>query len=332
MSKTASESFLDLSYKSFLDFSGWNAQRIHRLFGLASEFRERHQAELKSPTVKSSRSLVFAGSGKTASLLFFEPSTRTRMSFESACHRIGLSAMVLDTGGGTSLEKGETVEDSILNLAAMEPVVMIVRCNNDTDLAKLQKRISCPIVNAGWGVIGHPTQALLDAFTFREHFPEMDQLKLLMVGDIKHSRVASSHFALAKILGYKIAICGPKQLMVQEPGVEIFENLDQAMKWSNTVMMLRFQFERHGISGADSLAISPKEARAVYGMTTERAKQLDAKTWITHPGPVIHGVEMDSEVLQDPRCLVLNQVTNGVYTRQALLLELLSRPLLTGAT
>ena len=343
MQNTASE--------SFLDYSQWNEQRIHRLFGLANTLKTVCGSQLNKAT-RDSSSLDFKTdfknryfnickerlSGRSAALLFFEPSTRTRMSFESACHRIALSAMILDTGGGTSLEKGETVEDSILNLAAMDPLILVVRCGNDTNLEEISKRISIPIVNAGWGVVGHPTQALLDAFTFNQQFKNFSEMKLLMVGDIKHSRVASSHFSLGKILGYKIGICGPKNLAEPPSGsgaqVEYFDNFDNALEWANVVMMLRFQFERHHVevnsieksSGSyhpTHRLITPEEARQTYGLTNERAKRLKPNVLIAHPGPVIHGVEMDSEVLRLPNCVVLNQVNNGVFVRQALLMNLL---------
>ena len=258
------------------------------------------------------------GFGKTGALLFFEASTRTRMSFETACARLGVFPVLLNGKAGTSLEKGEALEDTILNVAAMKPSFLIVRSGDDLDLASISKKISCPILNAGWGKKGHPTQALLDAYTIHKHLGSCQGQKLLIVGDARHSRVAQSHIELSQILGYELAFCGPEDFLPTTPGVRTFQNLEEGLRWATVAMALRVQLERH------TAKYSLEHYRENYGFTVQNLKPLSAKALILHPGPINQGTEMDAEVLQDSRCQVLDQVSNGVLIRQALLLKVLS--------
>lgn len=253
--------------------------------------------------------------GRTAALLFFEPSTRTRMSFESACFRCGLGPLVFDGGPMTSLEKGETVEDSILNVVAMDPTVVVVRCGDSVPLDQIAKKIPMPLINAGWGKVGHPTQALLDVATLKRKWGQLSGKKLLIVGDIKHSRVAQSHFELLPLLGVKVGICGPEQFLQSHAGVEVFRDLTAALKWADAVMALRVQLERH----SDSHQLSPESYRGFYGLTAKSLQNLKREAWILHPGPVNHGVEIDTEIFQDPRSLIFEQVRSGVYVREAVI-------------
>lgn len=294
---------------SFIDFKFWNTAKVQSLFAKAREI-ESHWFSGRPVGADSLRP------GGTAALLFFEASTRTRMSFETACHRLGLGPLVLDTGGGTSLEKGETVEDSILNIAAMNPLVVIVRCGNAVDLEGMTKLIPMPIVNAGWGWKGHPTQALLDAYTLQKTWGSCAGKKVLIVGDIRHSRVAASHFHLAPLLGYEVAVAGPAPLLGDLPaGTRSFSNFDEGLRWCDAVMMLRFQFERH----TGDVQLQPEEIKRNFGLHASRLPTVPKDALILHPGPVNHGVEMDSAALADSRCRVLQQVTSGVFVRQALL-------------
>lgn len=258
---------------------------------------------------------ALTGSGRSIALLFFEPSTRTRLSFESAAHRIGCGALVMDVAQGTSLEKGETLEDTILNVAAMKPAALVIRAGDDLDMSLLAQKLSMPIFNAGWGMRGHPTQALLDFLTLRKQWGDLAGKKLLIVGDVKHSRVAASHFELATKLGVEIGLCGPKEFLPQSWLGKSFVRLSEGLQWSDAVMALRFQFERHD----KDLVLGREQFRAEYGLNSQSLKDLGEKGWILHPGPVNHGVEIETEVFSDARCLIFEQVEQGVYMREALL-------------
>ncbi len=290
---------------SLLDFQSFSSQNVDELFSLANSLKAKPREPRRS--------------GETLALLFFEPSTRTRMSFESAGFRAGLSPLVFDGGARTSLEKGETIEDSILNIAAMDPKFVVVRCGDEVPLLEISKKISMPVINAGWGVKGHPTQALLDALTMQQKLGSVSGKKLLIVGDVKHSRVASSHFELAKKVGYEIGQCGPKDFLRPDLSKNVFDRLEDGLKWADAVMALRFQFERH----AESVKFSKDEYRAQFGLNLKNISDLGAKGIVMHPGPINHGIELETEVLSDSRSQVLVQVQNGVFMREAILRWLL---------
>ncbi len=290
------------SASSLLDLQSLTSQDYHDLFFLAESLR----AKARAP-----RQL-----GETLALLFFEASTRTRMSFESAGFRAGLGPLVFDGGHRTSLEKGETVEDSILNISAMAPRFVVIRCGDEVDLRAMANVLSVPVINAGWGIQGHPTQGLLDALTMKTKWPVLSGKKLLIVGDIKHSRVASSHFEMAKTLGVEIGQCGPEELLrTQGQHKNIFSKLQQGLEWADAVMALRFQFERHD----SSVRLSKEDYRNQFGLSAQSLKALKPDGLIMHPGPINHGFELETEVLADSRCQVLAQVQNGVYMREAIL-------------
>jgi len=255
--------------------------------------------------------------GQTLALLFFEPSTRTRMSFETAAHRVGLSPLLLDGGIKSSLEKGESVEDSILNVAAMNPLVLVIRCGDLVDLQALAKQVRPRILNAGWGMKGHPSQALLDAFTIQQRRQTVQKQKVLFVGDVKHSRVAASHFELLPRLGAEIAVCAPNHFLPENFQHLRIPELDQALAWADVVIALRCQFERH--AGGHPEATALQDYRENYGLNVTRLRRLNPKAIVMHPGPINHGIELETEVLQDSRCCVLQQVTNGVFVRESLL-------------
>lgn len=292
--------------KSILDLKSLSREQIQILFSRAQALHLQPE-----PTNFT---------GQTAALLFFEASTRTRFSFESACHRAGLGPLVLDGAKGTSLEKGETLEDTVMNMAAMNPSVMIIRSGPDFPLPQIAGRLTMPVINAGWGAHGHPTQALLDALTLKQEFNDLDKLKVLFVGDIRHSRVVASHFELLEKLGAEVGLSGPEDFLIDRPGTHLFKRLEEGLEWCDAVMALRVQFERHG----SKPMMNKEEYRAQFGLTRHKVTHhLRPKGVILHPGPINYGIEMDQDVLTDSRNRVLRQVSNGVYIREALIRSLL---------
>lgn len=289
---------------ALIEIANLNSSQIETLFLSALGFS-------KNPGLKN-----FAA--KTAALLFFEPSTRTRFSFETAAARLGLHPLLLDGVAGTSLEKGESIEDTVMNIAAMEPAAIVIRCGDGVDLYDLQKRLPMPVLNAGWGQRAHPTQALLDALTLKANGRDFKNEKLLIVGDVKHSRVVGSHFQLAKILGYEIAICGPQEFLPENYQGRSFSQLDEGLSWCTSVMGLRVQHERHGEKHSTS------SYRDQFGLNLQKLKKFNFDGLILHPGPINYGVEMELDVNQDSRCKILEQVKWGAYLRQALLARALT--------
>jgi aspartate carbamoyltransferase catalytic subunit len=250
---------------------------------------------------------------KIVAHLFFEPSTRTRMSFEMATMRLGATSNLLNAKWGTSLEKDESIEDTILNVAAMKPDALVVRCGDEVDLADLAKRVPMPLLNAGWGQKGHPTQALLDMLTIQEQGRQIAQEHLLFVGDVKHSRVVSSHLELAEKIGYKIAFCGPKEMMPANSRTLYFEDLQAGLDWATSVMALRVQLERHREE------IKIEDYHQSYQLNPNRVKNWKSKGLILHPGPVNYGVELTQGLTQDPRAVIMEQVAHGVLIRMSIL-------------
>ncbi|HEY8272092.1 MAG TPA: aspartate carbamoyltransferase catalytic subunit [Pseudobdellovibrionaceae bacterium] len=296
-------------FSTLIEIANLDFVKIEDLFLSALEFS-------KNPAAQN-----FAA--KTAALLFFEPSTRTRFSFETAAARLGLHPLVLDGVNGTSLEKGESIEDTVLNIAAMQPSAIVIRCGDEVDLYSLQEKAKIPILNAGWGKRAHPSQALLDALTLKANGRDLKKEKLLVIGDIKHSRVMGSHFQLAKILGYEIGMCGPKEFLPENNSSGIhFTNLTDGLSWATSVMALRVQHERHGKDHSidNYQANYPNQ----YGLSLQKLKAWKSDGLIMHPGPVNYGVELSLDVNQDPRCKILEQVKWGTYLRQALLAGVLS--------
>lgn len=292
---------------------------IDALFSKALNFKKNfNKNQMTSGTYHS-------GYKGVAALLFFEPSTRTRFSFETACSRAGYHPIVLDSGAGTSLDKGETVEDTIFNIEAMRPLFFVIRCNDLVNLAQIEDKLNVPLINAGWGKQGHPTQALLDALTIFEKYGSLEKKKVLFVGDIKHSRVVSSHLELAKKLNYHMGYCAPEEFLPTLPqdsmikdSVQIFKKLNEAMEWSDVIIALRVQRERHDNENLFLL----EDYRENFGLSVKSLKTLKNDSLIMHPGPVNYNVEMDFEVLNDPRCMILKQVENGVFLREALIRQI----------
>ncbi len=298
-------------FSTLIEIKNLDFTRIESLFLSAQEFSKKSEVQSVESSV-----------AKAVALLFFEPSTRTRFSFEIAAARLGLRTLLLDGVGGTSLEKGESIEGTVLNIAAMEPAMVVIRCGDEVDLYSLQKKIKMPILNAGWGKRSHPSQALSDALTLRANGRDLEKEKLLIIGDVKHSRVWSSHFQLSKILGYEIAVCAPKELLPEGDLPLHFSNLKEGLSWATSVMSLRVQHERHSVEHNKKYSVD--YYRNEFGLSLQKLKSWKSDGLVMHPGPVNYGVELELDVNQDPRCKILEQVRWGTYLRQALLAGVLS--------
>lgn len=301
------------SKSSLIDLKSYSSTDISQLFSNTQQLKDNfNRHSLSSGTYHS-------GYRGTAALLFFEPSTRTRFSFEAACSRAGYHPLILDGGLGTSLEKGETVEDTIYNIQALCPLFFVVRCDDQVNLEEVAGSLHVPIVNAGWGRRGHPTQALLDAYSIYERFGTLNNKNILFVGDVKHSRVVSSHLELSAVAGYNIGVCAPEEFHRPDAkGLSYWTDLRDALQWADAVIALRVQKERHDNERLFFL----EDYRESYSLNAKRLQQLKPQALIMHPGPVNYGVEIEKEVLCDPRCIILKQVENGVFLREALIRNL----------
>ncbi len=248
--------------------------------------------------------------------LFFEPSTRTRSSFEVAAKRLGASVVHLDPSR-SSTNKGESLEDTFANLCAMEPDGVIIRHSDNETPGLLADMEITSVINAGAGNYAHPTQALLDLFTMREHFGgEVAGKTIAIVGDIVSSRVASSGIRLFERMGMNVLLVAPEQFMPQSD-LPQFERLEDVLDKADVIMSLRAQLERHAKPLFDDYA----EYARHYCITKDRLADRD--TLLLHPGPVMRNIDISDEMLNDPRCKVLEQVKNGVYMRMAILKLLL---------
>jgi aspartate carbamoyltransferase catalytic subunit len=255
--------------------------------------------------------------GKTVVNLFFEPSTRTRTSFEIAEKR--LSADTLNIAIGTSsVVKGETLADTALNIEAMSPDMIVLRHSSSGACHLLSRICRSAIINAGDGMHEHPTQALLDAFTIRERKKQLQGLKVAIIGDLLHSRVLRSNIQLLTKMGAQVWVCGPPTLIpteIRKFGVIATSNVDEAVTDADVVMLLRIQLER--MEGAYFPSL--REYFRVFGMTEARLRQAKPDVMIMHPGPMNRGVEIASEVADGPYSVILDQVANGVAVRMAVL-------------
>ncbi len=294
--------------KHLLGIEGLKREEIDHILDVADSM-----VEVSKRSVKK----VPALRGKTVVNLFFEPSTRTRISFEVAAKR--LSADLINFSGSTSsLSKGESFRDTVLNLEAMHPDIFVVRHGAAGAPDYLTTFSDCSVVNAGDGFHEHPTQALLDALTMRQHKGKLDDLKITIVGDILHSRVARSNIFLLTRYNTRVVLSGPPPLVPEEfinMGVEIEYNLDKAVENSDVVMMLRIQKERQ----TGSFFPSIREYRKYYQLNKERLKKADKDAIVMHPGPINRGIELMKEIADSERSVILNQVSNGIAVRMAVL-------------
>jgi aspartate carbamoyltransferase catalytic subunit len=294
--------------KDLLSIADLTREEIYRVLDTAEAMREIGERPIKKvPTLR----------GKTIVNLFYEPSTRTRTSFEIAEKR--LSADTLNIAVATSsVTKGETLADTALNIEAMSPDMIVIRHASSGACHLLARICRSRVINAGDGMHEHPTQALLDAFTIRQHKQRLEGLKVAIVGDLLHSRVLRSNVLLLSKLGAEVWASGPATLVppgLARLGVRVSTNLDEAVKDADVVMLLRIQQER--MQGA--FFPSLREYFNLFGMTTERVKRAKPDVIIMHPGPMNRGVEIASEVADGPYSVILEQVANGVAVRMAVL-------------
>ena len=297
-----------LSVPHLLGIKDLTVEDIQLVFETADQFKEVLNRPIKK--VPSLRDITIAN-------IFFENSTRTKLSFELAEKR--LSADVVNfSASQSSVKKGETLVDTVNNILAMKVDMVVMRNSQAGACVFLAKHINARIVNAGDGAHEHPTQALLDAYSMRQRLGDLTGKRVVIVGDILHSRVALSNiFALNK-LGAKVVVCGPKSLIpryIESLGVEVELNLDQALRKADVVNMLRVQNERMDYSYFPST----REYVMQYGLTMERLNRLDHTPLIMHPGPINRGVELSSELADSKHAIILDQVENGVAIRMAVL-------------
>jgi aspartate carbamoyltransferase catalytic subunit len=255
--------------------------------------------------------------GKTIVNAFFENSTRTRISFEFAEKRLSADTVSF-AAGGSSVSKGETLVDTARNLEAMRIDMVVIRHGSSGAARFLAERIASNVINAGDGKHEHPTQALLDMLTIRDHLGKLDGARVCIVGDVLHSRVARSNIWGLRKVGAEVAVCGPMTLMppaVEELDVTYFRRIEEAIEWADALNILRLQLERMKGGFVPSL----REYNRVFGVTTDRLDRASKELLILHPGPMNRGVEIDSAVADGPHSVILQQVTNGVAVRMAVL-------------
>ncbi len=294
--------------KDLIGLEHLDREQITAILDAAEPFKEVSERPIKK---------VPALRGKTIVNLFFEPSTRTRISFEFAEKR--LSADTVNVAStGSSVSKGETLVDTARNLEAMRIDMVVIRHGSSGAARFLGDRIRSNVVNAGDGTHEHPTQALLDLLTLRDHFGRIAGLKVCIVGDVLHSRVARSNIWGLTRLGAEVGVCGPATLLphdIEAMGVTRFRRIDEALEWADALNVLRLQLERMSAGFIPSL----REYNRVFGVTSERLARAPRDILILHPGPMNRGVEIDSDVADGPHSVILPQVTNGVAIRMAVL-------------
>jgi aspartate carbamoyltransferase catalytic subunit len=283
-------------------------EQLRLILDTAEPFKEVSERPIKK---------VPALRGKTIVNLFFESSTRTRISFEFAEKR--LSADTVNVGPtGSAVQKGETLVDTARNLEAMRIDMVVIRHAASGAAGFLGQRIRSNVINAGDGKHEHPTQALLDLLTLRDKFGRIEGLKVCLVGDVLHSRVARSNLWGLLKLGAQVGVCGPQTLMprgIEQLGVTVFRRVEEAIEWADVLNVLRLQLERMEAGFIPSL----REYYRVFGVTMERLARAPRQLTIMHPGPMNRGVEIDSRVADGPHSVILDQVTNGVAVRMAVL-------------
>jgi aspartate carbamoyltransferase catalytic subunit len=256
--------------------------------------------------------------GKRVALLFYESSTRTRVSFEFAAKVLGAITSVI-TAPGSSIEKGESLVDTGKTLQAQGSDCIVIRHSSSGAPHVLARNLRVPIINAGDGMHEHPSQALLDAATMLRHKKTLQDLKVVMIGDIQHSRVARSNVHLLAKFGAQVVLCGPPELLPETaltlaPGIKLSRHLDEAIRKADVVMMLRVQKER--LAG---LRLETEKYVAQYQLTGERLSLAKKDAIVMHPGPMIRGMEIQSEVADSPQSVIEEQVQNGVFVRMAVL-------------
>ena len=293
--------------KDLLGLESLAAADIRLILDTAEPFKEISERAIKKVPVLR---------GKTIVNLFFEASTRTRISFEFAEKRLSADTVNV-AASGSSVAKGETLVDTAKNLEAMRIDMVVIRHPSSGAARFLAERIESNVINAGDGKHEHPTQALLDLLTIRDHRP-IEGAKVCIVGDVLHSRVARSDIWGLLKLGAEVAVCGPQSLLpmgIRDLGVQVFRRIEEAIAWADVLNVLRLQLERMEAGYIPSL----REYYRVFGVTLERLECAPRELLILHPGPMNRGVEIDSRVADGPHSVILGQVTNGVAVRMAVL-------------
>lgn len=300
---------MKLSSKHLLGIKNLTQQDIELILQTATHFKDVLQRPVKK--VPSLRDVTIVN-------LFYENSTRTRISFELAEKRLSADTINFAVSG-SSAAKGETLLDTVNNILSMKVDVVVMRHWASGAAQFLSNHIPAAIINAGDGTNEHPTQALLDAFSMQEKFGTLQGLKVAIIGDIMHSRVALSNIYLLHKMGAKIKVCGPPTLIPkyieQALPVTVDYNIEKTLQWCDVANVLRIQLERQN----EPLFSSLREYNLMYGITKKRLAALDKKITIMHPGPVNRGVELDSDVADGEQSIILNQVENGVAVRMAVL-------------
>lgn len=294
--------------KDLLGLAELSSEQIRLVLDTAIPFREISLRQIKKvPTLR----------GMTIVNLFFEASTRTRISFEFAEKRLSADTVNV-AAAGSSVSKGETLVDTARNLEAMKIDMVVIRHSASGAARFLSERIESNVVNAGDGTHEHPTQGLLDLMTLRDKFGDLAGKRICIVGDVLHSRVARSNIWGLKKLGAEIGVCGPRSLLpnaIEDMGVTVFDRIEEAIEWAEALNVLRLQLERMQAGYIPSL----REYNRVFGVTRARLERAPRDLIILHPGPMNRGVEIDSDVADGPHSVILDQVTNGVAVRMAVL-------------
>jgi aspartate carbamoyltransferase catalytic subunit len=297
-----------LSVSHLLGIKDLTPDDIENIFVTADSFKQVINRPIKK--VPSLRDITIAN-------LFFENSTRTKLSFELAQKR--LSADIINfSASGSSVKKGETLIDTVNNILAMKVDMVVMRHSSPGAALFLSKHVKAKIINAGDGTHEHPTQALLDAYSIREKLGSVKGKKIVIVGDILHSRVALSNIFCLQKLGAEVMVCGPATLIpryIHELGVIVESDLDKALAWCDVANMLRIQLERQDIKYFPSL----REYAMLFGLDKERLQRAGKEILIMHPGPINRGVEITSEVADGNQSIILDQVENGVAVRMAVM-------------
>jgi len=294
--------------KDLTGLEGLSRGQITALLDTAEPFKEISRRTIKKVPVLR---------GHTVVNLFFEPSTRTRISFEFAEKRLSADTVYM-AATASSVQKGETLVDTARNLEAMHIDTVVIRHPESGAASFLAERIPSTVVNAGDGRHEHPTQALLDLLTIRDHLGTVEGVRVCIVGDVLHSRVARSNVLGLLKLGAEVAVCGPPTLLplaVRGLGVEVFTRIEEAIEWADALNVLRLQLERMEHGYVPSL----REYNRVWGISSDRLKLAGSPKLILHPGPINRGVEIDSDVADGPHSVILDQVENGVAVRMAVL-------------
>jgi aspartate carbamoyltransferase catalytic subunit len=294
--------------KDLIGLEPLSAGQIRMILDTAEPFKEISERAIKKVPVLR---------GKTIVNLFFEPSTRTRISFEFAEKRLSADTVNI-TSTGSSVQKGETLVDTARNLEAMRIDMVVIRHSSSGAARFLAERIPSNVINAGDGQHEHPTQGLLDLLTMRDHLKRIEGVRVCLVGDVLHSRVARSNIWGLLKLGAQVGVCGPRTLLpadIGALGVQVFTRIEEALEWAEVLNVLRLQLERMQAGFVPSL----REYNRVYGVTRERIERVQRDLLILHPGPMNRGVEIDSDVADGPHSVILHQVTNGVAVRMAVL-------------